>query len=76
MATKVERNDMDGIWLNPTFCKMGNQQLSSEQEKAQRLSREGVDRKRLAVEVVGIRKDEDIVFSLLKKRAYGSTGKE
>ena len=41
---------------------MGNQQPSLEQRKVQRLSREGVGRKRLASEVVGSTKvDEDIV---------------
>ena len=44
---------------------MDNQQPSSEQEKVQRLSRERVGRE---VEAVGIRKDEDIVCALRKRK--------
>lgn len=47
---------------------MDNQQLSLEQRKAQRLSRKGVGSKCLTSEVVSIRKDEDIVYSLMKIR--------
>lgn len=47
---------------------MDNQQPSPEQGKAQRLSRKRVGRKRLAFEVVSIRKDEDIVYTLMKVR--------
>ena len=45
---------------------MDNQQPSSEQEKVQRLSRERVGRE---AEAVGIRKDEDIVRTLVKAKA-------
>ena len=48
--------------------KMDNQQPSPEQGKVQRLSRKGVGRKRLALEVVSVRKDEDIVYTLMKVR--------
>ena len=41
-VTKVERKQIDGIRLKPKCYIMGNQQPSSEQEKVQRLSREGV----------------------------------
>lgn len=47
---------------------MDNQQRSPEQGNVQRLSRKGVHCKRLAVEVVSIRKDEDIVYTLMKIR--------
>ena len=40
---------------------MGDQQPSREERKVQRLSREGVGRKRMEVEMAGVRKDEDIV---------------
>ena len=42
---------------------MGNQQPSSEQEKVQRLSREGVG---VRPEAAGIRKDDDIVRASVK----------
>ena len=53
---------------------MGNQQPSSEQEKVQRLSLLGVERKRLTLEVVGAHLGEDIVWTLLKGRGESSEG--
>lgn len=48
---------------------MGNQQPSSEQEKAQRLSHKGVECKRLTLEVVSLINENDIVWSLVKIKA-------
>ena len=51
---------------------MGNQQPSLEKRKVQRLSRKGVHRKRLAVEVVRpFYKGEDIVYTLSKDKEAG-----
>lgn len=38
IATKVEKISLDGIWLNPKYYIIGNQQESLEQRNPQRLS--------------------------------------
>ena len=37
-GTEVEKNRLDGAWLNPKRYEMGNQQPSPEEGKVQRLS--------------------------------------
>ena len=72
-AMKIEKTNTDCIWLKPKY--IYNRQsaaklptIQNDWKKVQRLSLMGVGYKRLASEVVHIRKDEDIVCSLLKNR--------
>ena len=68
-AAKAEKKYTDGARLNPKHCAMGNQQPSSEQEKVQRSSHSGSrDTSDWYSEVVGIRKDEDMICALSKDR--------
>lgn len=60
---------IDDAWLNPKHYLIGNQQPSSEKEKVQRLSLDGSrNASDWHSEVVGIRKDEDIVCALWKHK--------
>ena len=52
-SCESRKNQIYGARLNPKHCiKIDNQQESLEQRNPQRLSRKGVDCKRLAIEVI------------------------
>ena len=70
------KKQMDGIWLNPKYFLMDNQQPSSEQEKVQRRSRSGNKHASgWRAKVVGTLWGEDIVCALVKVRGCLNIGR-